>query len=75
MNFAFCPSDGPPVRLIRMVPPSAMPADHVVALLDETNNVLRIDSEVFPLLDPLEQHLLVRTLAPVTTMRDVNFGR
>jgi hypothetical protein len=61
-------------RLIRFVAARDMPAGNVVATLDPNTNVLRIDQEVYFLMDPVEQHILVRTLAPITLMDDVNFG-
>jgi hypothetical protein len=73
VNFALCPDGGVP-RLIRFVAARDMPADNVVATLDPNTNVLRIDQEVYFLMDPVQQHILIRTLKPITLMDDVNFG-
>ena len=67
MSFAICPDDGLP-RLWRFVASGSLP-EEVIATLDKAQNLLTIDRGLFEQLAPLEQHMLLRTHAPVNYCR------
>lgn len=58
MSFALCPKDGPP-RLLRF---TTLERPYL-ALLDNKNNVLRIDKDSFDLLTRTAQEEVIRTQA------------
>ncbi|MGE0677812.1 hypothetical protein [Pseudolabrys sp.] len=60
MTSAFCPDDAPP-RLFRYLPKTEFPHDEVLATLDKTSNILRINKDLFDNLSWLQKHLLLRT--------------
>lgn len=71
--FQLCPDTGPP-RLIRFVASADMPAPDVIATLDPRQNLLRIDREVFDLLDRLDQEMVLRTSARHLELASVKLG-
>jgi hypothetical protein len=54
------PANGPP-RLIRYVTPEVMPNSKTVSMLDEKNNLLFVQRELFDLLTPHEQRRVLAT--------------
>lgn len=64
MAFTLCPDDGPP-RLWRFVEPGGLPPG-VLASLDDGQNLLIIDKELFDRMCWLDQHRLLRTQRSTT---------
>lgn len=59
MSFVF-PENGP-ARVYRFRPASEMPSGDVISMLDAKTNVLRVNRDLFEMLSPPDQRLVLRT--------------
>jgi hypothetical protein len=70
LPFAFNPDDGP-ARIIRFV---EIGTDNVLAVYDRKQNLLTVDRLYYERLTWLQQHQLLRTHSPVTTIHELGDG-
>ena len=65
----FHPPGGYP-RLIRLVENSELPSNDCAATLDTQFNLLRIDKEIWEVMNSYQKHMIVRTHNTVTSVRE-----
>lgn len=70
VDWAFCPDDGRPPRLIRFTLPHDAPA-RCVAMLDIPTNVLRVSRALYDICNEMQRSMILKTRKSLTYMQDL----